>query len=336
MTTASPPDPDLPVDLAVVGAGPCGIAVGAAAALAGIRCVLIDRGPLCASIVGYPWYMSFFSTPDKLEIERLPFVTEGKNATRLEALVYYRKVAEYFDLDVRTYTDVRDVRGSLGAFELDTLDRAGTVGVLRARHVVVATGGFHAPNRLEVPGEDLPKVSHHYREAHPFWRRRVLVVGGSNSAVEASLELFRAGAHVTLVHFGEDFDRGVKPWLLPDIRNRIEAEEIEVLWQHRVARISPEEVELRHEESGRRTRLRNDHVLALTGWKADPATLVALGVPVDPDSGVPVHDPDTMQTPVPGVFIAGVLVAGHDANRIFIENGRMHGRLIVDAIRRGA
>ncbi len=321
-----------PVDLAVIGAGPCGIAVGAAARKAGRSVVLVDRGPLCASLVGYPVYMHFFSTPEKLEIEGVPFVTAERNATRREALTYYRKVAEYFELTCRLFTEVEEVAGSAGAFRIRTRDGAGRAGEIRARQVVVATGGFHGPNLLGVPGEDLPKVTHHYVEAHPYWQRDVLVVGGSNSAVEASLELFRTGARVTLVHFLHDFDRGVKPWVLPDIRNRVEKGEVAVRWGHRVAEILPDRVVLREEGTGVLETIPNDHVLALTGWKADPSLLRGLGVPVDEATGVPAHDPETMETPVPGVFLAGVLAAGHDANRIFIENGRWHGRAIVEAI----
>jgi len=329
------------VDLAVIGAGPCGIAVGAAARKAGLSTVLVDRGPLCAAIVGYPWYMQFFSTPEKLEIEGLPFVTAEKNATRREALTYYRRVAEYFELDTRLYEDVVAVEGESGDFRLRTRRQGEAHGedegdagerTIRAGSVVVATGGFHAPNLLGVPGEELPQVSHHYREPHPYWRRDVLVVGGSNSAVEASLELFRAGARVTLVHFLHDFDRGVKPWVLPDIRNRVEKGEVAVRWGHRVAEIAPGRVVLRDEATGGLETLPNDHVLALTGWRSDPGLLRSLSVEIDADSGVPAHDPATMETPVPGVFIAGVLAAGNDANRIFIENGRWHGRAIVQAI----
>jgi thioredoxin reductase (NADPH) len=320
------------LDLAIVGAGPCGIAAGAAATKAGMSSALLDRGALCASLVDYPPYMVFFSTSERLEIEGVPFPTTTKNPTRLEALVYYRKVAEYFDLDVRLYQDVEMVEREGEAFRLTIRTRAGREEVVRARNVVVATGGFHEPNQLDVPGEDLPKVEHYYTEAHPFWRRDVVVVGGSNSAVEAALELYRAGARVTLVHFLDDFDRGVKPWILPDIRNRVEAGEVAVRWKTRVAEIRPESVLLREEGTGSTEVLPNDHVLALTGWRADPTLLRSLGIPVDPDSGIPAHDPETMETPVPGVFIAGVLAAGHDANKIFIENGRMHGGRIVRAL----
>jgi thioredoxin reductase (NADPH) len=325
--TMSPSSSD-PFDLLIVGAGPCGIAAALAAQAAGLAPCLVDRGPLCAAIVGYPIYMHFFSTPDKLEVGGIPFPTAERNATRREALTYYRKVVEAAAIETRLFHEVTQIDGHAGAFRVHTRRESGAGEIIKARNVVMATGGFHAPNLLDVPGEDLPKVSHHYIEAHPYWRQEVLVVGGSNSAVEAALELYRTGARVTLVHFGTDFDRGVKPWILPDIRNRIEAGEVAVRWGHRVAAIHPESVVLRDEETGQEETLANDRVLALTGWRADPGPLLAMGVPVDPVSGIPAHDPETMETPVPGLFIAGVLAAGHDANRIFIENGRWHGAAI--------
>jgi thioredoxin reductase (NADPH) len=323
-----------PVDLAVIGAGPCGIAAGAAALRAGLSCVLVDQGPLCDSIVRYPIQMHFFSTPEKLEIEGLPFVTSSGRATRAEALAYYRRVTEYFGLPVRLFETVDTIEGEAGAFRLTTRRSVGDGGPgipgrIEARAVVVATGGFHGPNLLGVPGESLPKVSHHYREPHPYWNRDVLVVGGANSAVEAALELHRTGARVTLVHFKGELDPGVKPWVRPDIENRLRLGEIQARFGHRVLEILPGAVVLGDESTGARETLANDEVLALTGWKADPVLLRALGVPVDTETGIPAHDPETMETPVPGVFIAGVLAAGHNANRIFIENGRWHGGAIV-------
>ncbi|MEX1256538.1 MAG: YpdA family putative bacillithiol disulfide reductase [Gemmatimonadota bacterium] len=322
---------DQAVEIAVVGAGPCGLAVGAAARESGRAAVLFDRGPLCAALIGYPPYMSFFSTAEKLEVGGLPFTCSRPNPTRQEALAYFRGVARYFHLDVRQYHSVESVHAEEGGFRLTTT-RADRKLEWRARVVVIATGGFHEPNFLCIPGEELPKVSHYYREAHPYWNQDVVVVGGGNSAVEASLELFRVGARVTLVHFGSELDPGVKPWLLPDIRNRISAGEVEVLWRHRIEEIRPDVVVVRSEEGGATRPIPNDWVLALTGWKPDHGLLRSLGVSIDVQTGVPSHDPETMETPVPGLFVAGVLAAGYDANRIFIENGRMHGRRIVDRL----
>lgn len=322
-----------PVDLAIVGAGPCGIAAGAAAARAGVGAVLFDRGCITSSLLGYPHYMTFFSTAERLEVGGVPFTIPEPRPTRRQALAYYRHVVRHHGLDVRQYEEVVEVSGGNGEFRLRTRRASGEEGELRARAVVVATGSFYAPNRLRVPGEDLPKVLHYYREPYPFHDQDVLVVGAGNSAVEAALELFRNGARVTMVHFLEWIDPGVKPWVVPDIRNRVEKGEVGVYWRHRVAEVRPASVVLRSEESGRDVEIANDWVLAMTGWRADHGLLHALGVSIDAESGVPSHDPRTMETDVPGVYIAGVLAAGHDANKIFIENGREHGGLIVQGLR---
>jgi len=320
------------MDMAVVGAGPCGIAVGAAAAKADRKAVLFDKGCITSSIADYPYYMRFFSTADRLEVGGVPWSIPEKNPSRREALVYYQGVVDHFGLDVRQYEEVVKVEGQAGDFIVHTRRMSGEEARYRARFVVVATGGFHAPNLLDVPGEDLPKVLHYYTEPYPYYDQDVLVVGGSNSAVESSLELFRAGGRVTMVHFLDRLDPGVKPWVVPDITNRLEKGEIDVFWRHRVAEITPGTVVLRHEETGEIRTLTNDWVLAMTGWRSDPSLLRELGVEVQEETGVPHHDPETMETNVPGVFIAGVLAAGNDANKVFIENGRAHGGQILRAL----
>src|SRR5881296_1389743 len=317
------------LDLAVIGAGPCGLAVGVAAKQARLTCSLFDKGPVVASLMRYPLYMTFFSTPEKLEIGGVPFVTAAEKPSRREALAYYRKVAEYFELDVRQYHEVRRVARARDGFEL-TAHHPGKTEPERvvARNLIYATGYFESPNPLGVPGEELAHVSHFFVEAHPYWQQRVVVVGGGNSAVEAALELHRVGARVTLVHFLGEFDRGVKPWILPDITNRVKEGSIAARWLSRVVEIRPREVIVRSETIGAVACLPADFVLAMTGYRADLSLLRAAGVTVDEKTGVPQHDPATMQTNVPGVFIAGVLASGLDANRIFIENGRAHGGLI--------
>ncbi len=328
-------DPSSPVermDMAVVGAGPCGIAVGAAAREGGLKAVLFEKGCIAASILGYPYYMRFFSTADRLEIAGVPWAIPEKNPSRQEALVYYRRVAQHFHLDVRQYEVVESIQGSVGAFRIRTRAASGAEAEYEAERVVLATGGFHAPNMLDIPGEDLPKVLHYYREPYPFFDQDVLVVGGSNSAVEASLELFRNGARVSLVHFLDRLDKGVKSWVVPDITNRLEQGDIQVFWEHRLVEVTPGAVVLAQEKTGHRTELTNDWVLALTGWRPNPTLLKGLGVEIDPRTGIPSHDPDSMETNVPGVFIAGVLAAGNNANKIFIENGRAHGAQIVRAV----
>ena len=320
-------------DLAIVGAGPCGIAVGAAAAEAGVKAVLFEKGCITNSIVGYPYYMRFFSTADRLEVGNVPFAIPEKNPSRQEALVYYRRVAQHFGLDIRQYEEVTRAQGSEGDFLLRTRTMAGEEREIHARYLVMATGGFQGPNFLEVPGEDLPKVLHYYREPYPFYDQDVLVIGGRNSAVESALELFRAGARVTLVHFLDWIDDGVKPWVVPDITNRLEQGQIGVFWRHRVVEITQRSVRLRNEDDGSVTEIDNDWVLAMTGWHANPVLLRQMGLGIDDETGVPAHDPSTMETDLPGVFLAGVLAAGNNANKIFIENGRAHGGIILKALK---
>ena len=321
------------IDIAIIGAGPCGIAVGAAAAEAGAGAVLFEKGCVTDSIVNYPYYMRFFSTADRLEVGNVPFTIPEKNPSRQEALVYYRRVVQHFGMQVRQYEEVEAVAGGEGDFYITTRTKAGERREIRARYLVMATGGFHGPNLLGVPGEDLSKVLHYYREPYPFYDQDVLVVGGRNSAVESALELFRVGARVTMVHFLRGIDDGVKPWVVPDITNRLEQGQIDVFWGHRVVEVTPGTVKLREEGSGQLTELKNDWVLAMTGWHPNPVLLRGMGVEIDGESGIPSHDPSTMETNIPGVFVAGVLAAGNNANKIFIENGRAHGGLILKALK---
>lgn len=321
------------LDLAVIGAGPCGLAVGVAARRAGLTAAIFDRGNVAHALIGYPIGMTFFSTPENLEVGGLPFVCAGAKPTRDEALKYYRRVAQYFELDMRAYEEVLSVSGKLGEFTLTTRKRTGEEATHRARRVVVATGNLDTPNLLGAPGEDLPNVTHYYREPHPYFDQRCLVIGGGNSAAEAALELHRAGAHVTLVHFLSELDRGLKPWVRPDIENRIREGAIAARFETRVTEIGPDYVRLRSERNGAEERLANDWVFAMTGYAPDTSFLRRLGVTVDEATGVPQHDPETMETNVPGLYIAGVIAAGYDANRLFIENGRHHGEQIVGALR---
>jgi thioredoxin reductase (NADPH) len=320
------------VGIAVIGAGPCAIAVGVAAREAGVSCVLLDRGALTQAMLDHPTYVTYFSGPEKLEIAGLPFTTSGDKPTRREALRYYRRVAQYFALEVRQYEEVVEVAGAWGDFVLRTRRIDGEERVLHARSVVVATGYYATPRRLDVPGADLPKVRYWFDEPYPYWDQDVVVVGGGNSAADAALLCWREGARVTLVHLFEGLDRGVKPWVRPDIDNRIAEGAIPALWRHRLAEVRPREVVVESLDDGRRRTLPNDWVLAMTGYEPDPAPLRRLGIRVDEVTGVPEHDPETMETNVRGIFVAGVVVSGHDANRIFIENGRLHGPRIVAAV----
>ena len=320
------------IDLAVVGSGPCGIAVGAAAATNGLEATLYDKGCITNSLVDYPYYMTFFSTARKLEIGDVPFTIADSKPTRREALGYYRRVVEYYGLDVRQYEEVTSIEGEKGNFLLHTRARSGAEDTVRARAVVVATGGFHEPNYLGVPGEDLPKVKHYYQEPYPFYDQDVLVVGAGNSSVESALETYRAGARVSIVHIFSEIDRGVKPWVVPDIQNRLKNGEIEVYWRHQIEEIRPASVVLQNMDTDENVEIPNDWVLAMTGWRPDRRFISGLGIDIDDETGIPSHDLDTMESNVPGIYIAGVLAAGYNANKIFIENGKFHGPKIVEAL----
>jgi thioredoxin reductase (NADPH) len=310
-------------DVAIVGAGPCGLAAAIAMKVAGLEALVLDAGCVVSSIAGYPTYMTFFSTAEKLEIGGLPFVVAAEKPSRRDALAYYRAVVEHFALDVRQYERVHSVERGGRGFVLCSRRRDGSEHATEARAVVIATGYFGTPNRLDVPGEDLPHVTHVFREGHEAFQQDAVVVGGGNSAVEVALELYRAKARVTLVHFAAELDRGVKPWVLPDIHNRIAEGAIAVRWLSRVTAIEPTAIVL--EREGGTERLRADHVYLMTGYTPASGLLTSLGVAIDTTTGIPTHDPATMETNVSGVFIAGVLAAGLDANKIFIENGRDHG-----------
>jgi thioredoxin reductase (NADPH) len=323
---------DRTLDLAVVGAGPCGLSAGVAARQGGLDGVVFDSGCLVRAISLYPTYATFFSTADRLELGGIPFIVPGDKPTRSDALKYYRRVVREFDLDVRQYEEVVGISGEKGRFVLRSRKASGDERETRARNLVVATGYAGSPVPLGAPGEELPKVRHYFTEGHPYHDQDCIVVGAGNSSVETALELYRAGARVTLVHFLDRLDRGVKPWILPDMENRLRRGDIAVRWNTRIAAILPDRVRLRHEQTGEESELANDFVLAMTGYRADPSLVRSLGVPLDPATGIPCHDPETMETNVPGVFIAGVLAGGHRPDRVFIEDGRHHGPLAVRRI----
>lgn len=314
-------------DLLVIGAGPTGLACAIDAQNEGLDVVLVDKGCLTNSLFHYPAHMTFFTTPELLEIGNMPFSSPNQKPTRAEALEYYRKVAAHYALDVRTYERVISVSGADGDFAVHTLDRFDRPHIHRTRKLIVSTGYYDLPNRLGTPGEELPKVAHYYNEPHPFFGQQVVVIGGKNSAAIAALELWRHGAHVTLVHRGADIHRHVKYWIKPDIENRIKNGEITAYFHSEVIRIDPDTVTLRTPE-GEKV-IPNDFVFALTGYRPDFAFIESLGVHLNPnDDRCPIYKPDTLESNVPGIYVAGVVVAGERTNEVFIENGRFHGAII--------
>jgi thioredoxin reductase (NADPH) len=313
-------------DVLVIGAGPTGMACAIEAQRAGFRSALVDKGCLCNSLFHYPSHMTFFTTSELLEIGDIPFPSPNANPTRNEALEYYRKVAMYYHLDVRPYQVVERITGEDLRFEVYTRDRFGRARVYTTRKVVVATGYYDLPNLMNIPGEELSKVMHYYVDPHPYYGMDVVVIGGKNSAAIAALELWRHGARVTVVYRGSAMQPHIKYWILPDIENRIKNGEIKAHFRTNVRRIDPDTVTL--ETPDGELILPNDFVFALTGYLPDFTFLESLGVRIDGKDRCPACDPSSLESNVPGIYLAGVIIAGERTNEIFIENGRFHGRQI--------
>jgi len=317
-------------DLLVVGAGPTGLACAIEAQKTGLRVVVVDKGCLCNSLFHYPAHMTFFTTPELLEIGDIPFPSPNPKPTRNEALQYYRLVANYYKLDVRQYHRVDRVAGCDGDFTIHMVDRYDRPTALKARKLALSTGYYDLPNFMHIPGENLSKVHHYYNDPHPFFGMDVAVIGGKNSAAIAALELWRSGARVTLIHRDAGMHRHVKYWIKPDIENRIKNGEVKALFNSQVIEITPDTVEV-ETPKGRQT-LKNDFVFAMTGYHPDFDFLEGLGVRFEGEDRRPVCDAETLESNVPGIYLAGVIVAGSRTNEIFIENGRFHGRQIARAL----
>lgn len=314
----------------IIGAGPCGLSAAVELQKVGIDPLLIEKGPIVNSIYRYPTYMVFHSTPELLEIGGVPFTTAHEKPTRLEALHYYRLVAERHQLRIKSYEKVTEIARAERCLQVTSLDRFAQTHQYQCRHLVIATGYFDHPNRLGVPGEDLPKVISFYQEAHPYTQMKVAIVGGNNSAVDAALDLMRAGADVTVIHRGAELSPKVKAWTRPVFESMVRKGRIKMLYSSRVTRITERTIDVETPQ-GMQT-LENDFLFTLIGYRPDRTLLNSIGVQTDPHSGVPRFNPETMETNVPDVFIAGVIAAGNEANAIFIENGRHHGALIARAI----
>jgi thioredoxin reductase (NADPH) len=320
------PRPDSSCDLLVVGAGPTGLACAIEAEKGGFKALIIDKGCLVNSLYHYPRNMVFFTTPELLEIGDIPFTTASSKPTRLEALEYYRRVAKHYRLDVRQYEWVKTITGEDGKFCVTTTDRHDVIHDYRARKIVVATGYYDLANQMNIPGEDLEKAFHYYKEPHPYYDTDVAVIGGKNSAAEAALELWRHGARVTIIHRGSQMHPHVKYWVRPDIENRIKAGEIVAHFNSTVREIGGDYVVV--DTPSGPLRLKNDFVFALTGYHPDYDFLRSIGLELSSEQLRPVCDPETLESNVPGIYVAGVIVAGSRTSEIFIENGRFHSRLI--------
>ena len=312
-------------DTIVIGAGPTGLACGIELKRRGVQTLLIEKGCVVNSLYNYPTHMTFFTTPELLEIGDIPMTSINEKPTRTEALKYYRRVADHYKLDIHQYERVDSIAGEDGAFTVTTNLRTYT-----AKKIVIASGYYDVPNLLNVPGEDLPKVIHYYKEPHPYYNHDVMVVGAKNSAAIAALELYWTGARVTLVHRGSEIHRHVKYWIKPNIENRIKNGEIKAFFNATVAEINQESVVLNTTDG--HLNIKNDFIFAMTGYSPDLTFLNATGITLDPVTQKPATDPATLESTRKGVFLAGVIVAGMHTNEIFIENGRFHGCQIAEAI----
>ncbi|MFD1427787.1 YpdA family putative bacillithiol disulfide reductase [Kroppenstedtia sanguinis] len=313
-------------DVIIIGAGPCGLSAAVEAKRRGLNPLVIEKGCLLQSVYRFPVHMKFFSTPELLEIGGVPFISTGEKPNRLEALKYYRAVAKAYDLRIHLYEKVTKIEKEGKNFVVRTEKDAGKQRYVSPR-VVVATGYYDTPNPMNIPGEELSKVHHYYKDGHPYYGLDVLVIGGKNSAVDAAMDLQQAGAKVTMAYRREAFPNSVKAWVKPVIESAIDKGWITMHWNTVVREIREKEVLL--ETEGELFTLKNDVVFAMTGYHPQTEMLERLGVSLDPKTGAPIYDPDTMETEVPGLYIAGVIVGGKDANSIFIENGRFHGGKIV-------
>lgn len=338
-------------DVICIGAGPTGLACAIEAKRAGLRPLVIDKGCLCNSLYHYPTNMVFFTTPERMEIGDLPMTTLGGKPTRAEALKYYRRAVEHYNIEVKLYERVNKVDAVSDTFlvQTRTISEDGSHSdqscaspqphEYQSRKVIIATGYYDLPNYLGVPGEDLPCVSHYFTDPHPYWNQDVVVIGAKNSAAEAALELFRAGARVTLVHRGSEVGKSLKYWVKPDIENRIRAREIKALFNHLVTRFEPGLVHVQPSHyDGPDRNSKSDRVLpaaqvfVMTGYHPDFSFLEQQGIRLNPVTKRPEVNPETLETNVPGIFVAGVVVGGKNTSDIFIENGRFHGRQIIAAV----
>lgn len=314
----------------VIGAGPCGLACALALQEKGIQPLLIEQGNLVHTIYQYPTHQTFFSTSDKLEIGNIPFVNEKEKPVRLDALAYYREVVKRHKLRIQAYEKVVDVTTLKdGKLEVQTIKNDKEKAYI-SQHVIVATGYYDNPQMLHIPGEDLPKVHHYFKEAHPYYQQDVVVIGGKNSAVDTAIELERAGANVTVVYRGATYSPSIKPWILPNFDSLVQKKRIHMLFNTIVNEITDTDVFV--EVKGRKQSIKNDVVFAMTGYQPDITLLKKIGIKINEQTGRPMYNERTFETNVDNVYVAGVIISGYNGNETFIENGRYHGSYISEAI----
>ncbi|SDL65715.1 YpdA family putative bacillithiol disulfide reductase [Sediminibacillus halophilus] len=314
----------------IIGAGPCGMSAALELQKRGVKPLLIEKGNVVNSIYHYPTHQTFFSSSDRLEIGEIPFITEKKKPVRNQAMAYYRTVAERSQLRINSFERVVKVTKQEKGFQLRTRTAKGEERFYQADHVVVATGYYDQPRYMGIPGEELPKVMHYFKEAHPFFGQNVAIIGGKNSAVDAALELHKAGANITVLYRGSEYSPSIKPWILPEFASLVRKEIVNMEFNAEINRIT--ENEIHYQVDGKQRVIDNDYVFAMTGYQPDNQFLQEMGIEINKETGEPEYDEETMETNVSDIYIAGVIAAGFNNNKIFIENGRYHGGLIAEAI----
>ncbi|WP_211745851.1 YpdA family putative bacillithiol disulfide reductase [Paenibacillus sp. Marseille-Q4541] len=320
-------------DVIIIGGGPCGLSAAIECGKLGLSSLIIEKYNVVQSIYLYPTNMQFFSTAELLEIGDVPFSTPNDKPYRYEALAYYRKVASHYHLEMSLYEEAYTIEPSNEeGYKVKTKNRKGDITEYEAQHVVVATGYFDHPNFLGIPGEEMDKVTHYFREAHPYTRTKVTIIGGSNSAVDAALELARVDAEIDMVYRGNSISEHIKPWVRPLFEGMVAKGKIKLHLSSRVTEIHENHVVITPIE-GEPVELANDFVLAMTGFRPDRKLLTSIGVTMSDDLDKPLFNPDTMESSVPGIYIAGVIASGRNANEVFIESGRWHGKRIAEHIK---
>jgi thioredoxin reductase (NADPH) len=310
----------------IVGGGPCGMSAAIELKQIGINPLIIEKGNIVNAIYNYPTHQTFFSSSEKLAIGDVPFIIEQHKPKRNQALVYYREVAKLNDLRINRFEEVQSVT----KLEDDRFIVKTAKEEYETKRVIIATGYYDHHNKLDVKGGDLEKVHHYFKEAHPYFDTDVVVIGGKNSAVDAAIELEKAGARVTVLYRGSDYSGSIKPWILPEFEALVKHGKVKMEFNAEVEEITEERV--KYSVAGKINEIKNDFVFAMIGYHPDHSFLTKMGIKLDKETGRPEFNPETMETNVKGIFIAGVIAAGNNANEIFIENGRFHGGLIAEAI----
>lgn len=314
-------------DVIIIGAGPCGLACGIEAQKSNLDYLIVDKGNITESIRRYPVNMLFFSTSENIEIGNVPFVSMGTRPTRSEALKYYRKVVNHFDLNLKLFTRVDDVKKDGEVFTLTTANE-----ILKTKKVIISTGYYDVPRYLEIPGETMPHVTHYYDEAFRYSKMKAVVVGGANSAIETALDLYRNDVDVTLVHLFETLDQRAKYWIVPDLENRIKKEEVKAYFKHRVVEIYEKSIVVENLDNGSTTRIDADFIFLMTGYRPDAHFLEKVGITLEGDHLIPKLNSETFESNIEGIYLGGSIIGGEETAKVFIENGRLHGQPIIQDI----